>query len=265
MNFILHQATNIGRTHLLEYKNRQDACTIFNGLVFNRPIAIGVVCDGCSEGSNSEVGAQIGVSFLIRDTRSLLDMGVPVRVIPNILYQRLIEFLRQLVDGYNLESPVERANFVKNNLLFTVVGFIVTKETSVIFFAGDGTIVIDDLVRHLESNNLPIYPGYHLIDRNLLVNPSPLPNTFDTLPLITKQFKRLAIGSDAWKDESDLLKEIWGYKHPAGLQRKLNQWSKTDKRFKDDVTIITLEILESQEGASDASDSRRNQDPPQSS
>lgn len=265
LNFVIHQATHVGRDHLLQFKNRQDACLTFDGQVSNRKVAIGIVCDGCSEGINSETGALLGTNFLIREIKVLLEQGVPIKVIPNVLYPRLVEFLSHLVSGYYFDNPADRVNFIKNTLLFTVVGFIAKEDVSIIFYAGDGTLVIDDLIRHLDSSNRPSYPAYHLVDRKMLESPTPLPATFDTIPLLTKQIKRLAIGSDAWKDEPKLLKEIWGFKHPSGLQRRLNQWSKTDKRFKDDVTIITLEFLEPKEGVSDASNSGRNQDPPKPS
>src|SRR3989338_6242050 len=148
MNFVIHQATHIGRDHLLEFKNRQDAHLTFEGNLSGKKVGIGIVTDGCSEGNNSETGATLGANFLIREIKVLIEQGVPLKVLPNVLYSRLLDFLRLLVGNYVFDNPSDRVNFIKNTLLFTVVGFIVTDEASLIFYAGDGTIVIDDLVRY---------------------------------------------------------------------------------------------------------------------
>lgn len=239
-------ATHIGRAHLLSFQNRQDAYSTFEGNIYDYPVRVGVICDGCSEGRKSEVGAGLAADFLVREIVFLLERNVPVSAIPKIAYSQLLMFLRDLLQGYRFSNYADRVNFIQHHLLFTVVCFIVTDTDASVFLTGDGTIIINDERYLVESDNKPLYPAYHLVDcTSLEESASTLPASFDVWPIERGQLHRLAIGSDAWHQEQDLLEQIWNYSHPAGLQRKINQWSKKERRFADDVTIITLEIHDS--------------------
>lgn len=244
----VRRATHIGRSHLLNFTNCQDALALFDGELNYQRLIIGIVCDGCSEGTNSEVGANLASAYLIREIVQLLKQGVPATVIPNLLYTGLVDFLRGILSGYSFANSNDRVAFIRDNMLFTVVGFIMTDNETVVFITGDGTIIVNDDVTFVDANNRPSYPGYHLVERSALeVDASALPTNFDVEVFSTDEVFRLAIGSDAWADEPQLIDQIWGYKHPAGLQRRINQWSKTDKKFRDDVSIITVEIIETPE------------------
>lgn len=247
-DYVVRKAIHIGRGHLVDLVNRQDAIALFDGQINAKRTVIGIICDGCSEGTTSEVGANLASAFLVRETSSLLEQGVPVSVVPNVLYPELLNFLRQVCSAYPFANPADYVTFIKNTLLFTVVGFVLTEVETVVFTAGDGTIVVNDQPIYIDADNRPSYPAYHLVDRSVLDHQaSPLPEGFDSSVYKTSDLLHLAIGSDAWKEEQDLIDQIWGFYHPSGLQRRINKWSK-DHRFRDDVSIITVEVMKTSEG-----------------
>lgn len=244
--FVVRKAKHVGRGHIRKGTNCQDANAFFKGVIKGQETIIAIGCDGCSEGTDSEVGATLGTQFMIREVLGLLNKGVPVNVVPDVLYQRLLEFLRGItVNGYDFLSPRDKVNFIRDHLLFTVVGCIVTEEEAILFSAGDGTFVINDEIVFIKQNNAPYYPAYHLVERSYLeASASDLPATFATSIVDRSSLKKLAVGSDAWHDERKLLQEIWEFNNPAGLQRKINVWSEKSKKFEDDVSIITIEVFD---------------------
>src|SRR5687767_1931545 len=251
--FEVRKGTHIGRGHLIDFINRQDAHQLFDGQINDQRVIIGIICDGCSgeEGQkknmSSEVGATLGSTFLIRETIALLKRNISTTYIPIVLYPNLIRFLKNTLDQYSFVDPIDKVTFIEHHLLFTVIGFVLTPENTVTFIAGDGTLVINNEARFIDSDNKPMYPAYHLVDRSLLQESSSrLPNGFEVNFYKTDEIKNLAIGSDAWKGEPELIDQIWGFKNPSGLQRRLNVWSNKEKRFKDDVTIITVEVFETE-------------------
>lgn len=243
--FVVRKGRHIGRGHLLKGTNCQDAISLFHGDVRGTETVIGIICDGCSEGTASEVGAALASEFLVREGLALVGRNVPLHLIPDILYGELLEFLRYQVNaGYKFVSMGDRVNFIKNHLLFTVMGCIVQPGEAKLFVAGDGVVVINNDHIFIDQNDLAPYPAYHLIDKNALeASASAIPTTFDVYEP-EGDFFRLAIGSDAWLQEKPLLYQAWGHKNPAGLQRQMNVWSEREKRFNDDTSLITIELAQ---------------------
>lgn len=232
-----------GRGHVLGDQNCQDALAIDSGILNNAPFVIGVIADGCSEGKASEVGANLAANYLTAQIYYLLSRNVPPSVIPSVLYGDLLGMLKDMTGRYNFRHPAQRVNFIKDNLLFTAIGFIITPSESVVFAAGDGVIVINDEVIERQQDNKPTYIAYHMIERQYLEeSASALPQGFDVYNLDMVSLQRLAIGSDAWFGERELLDQVWQHTgHERKLQRQMNIWSK-NKRFYDDASIVTLEI-----------------------
>jgi hypothetical protein len=250
----IQKAIHIGRSHILNYVNRQDVLTLFNGQIHEQHVVIGIICDGCSEGVASEMGAHLACDYLVRKSVNLLTQNVATKTIPRILYEELLEYM----DGVLRKTPFKNLSdniiFIKDHLLFSVIGFIATESELMIFVAGDGIFIINDYTNLIDADDKALYPAYHLLDRSVLdVSASTLPENFDVYVYDLHSIKRWAIGSDAWLQERELLDHIWGFKHPVGLQRRINQWSRIDKRFKDDVSIITVEVYETSEEDDNAS------------
>ncbi len=245
-SFILNKAVRLGRNHGIVSKNCQDAIGVFDGEQNGNRLLYGIICDGCSEGASSEVGANLAKNFLVREIFDQLEKGTSLYDLPEILYWNLIANLRSVVDNIRFRTPADRIDFIKNNLLFTVVGFVVTPKETLIFITGDGLYIANDLIVHVDANDEALYPGYHLVDRSALLAPptTVLPTNFDYEVYQTPLLFRIAIGSDAWKQEQELLYQIWGLgrKDKSELQRKINRWSDKEHRFKDDVSLITVEM-----------------------
>ena len=245
-SFILNKAVRLGRNHGIVSKNCQDAIGVFDGEQNGNRLLYGIICDGCSEGASSEVGANLAKNFLVREIFDQLVKGTSLYDLPEILYWNLIANLRSVVDNIRFRTPADRIDFIKNNLLFTVVGFVVTPKETLIFITGDGLYIANDLIVHVDANDEALYPGYHLVDRSALLAPptTVLPTNFDYEVYQTPLLFRIAIGSDAWKQEQELLYQIWGLgrKDKSELQRKINRWSDKEHRFKDDVSLITVEM-----------------------
>jgi hypothetical protein len=214
----------IGRDHIQRQTNCQDSYAVIE----TDEYAVGVVCDGCGEGRRSEVGAALAANFLTERMIALLRQGVTLRELSEILYAQTVEFLRGLI---HLVRPSDVLCFIKDQLLFTTLGFVATDEGGLIFAAGDGLINFDEKINIRDENNRPNYIAYNLLDL-------PIQPRFDVFSL-RAEWRRLAIASDGF--EPALLPQVWGHTHPRGLQRKLNVWSDQERRFRDDATLIVVE------------------------
>ena len=236
-----------GRAHIQSNRNRQDSMKTGTLQVRDKVFYYGFVCDGCSEGLSSEIGAGLAAEYLGRQTEMLLKQRVQITKIPTILHKRTVGFLKEILGKISFDSPRSRVEYIKNNLLFTVLGYIFTDsdEESIIFYQGDGVFVVNDTTTVLDENDYPHYIGYSLVDRKY-IDPSAtaLPTDFEVLAFSGSQISKLAIASDALKEEPDFIaNELWGYENPMGLQRRVNVWSLNNHKFQDDLSVITLEKI----------------------
>ncbi len=238
----VRSAQIIGRSHLLANKNCQDALIKGSLEVHGKKIYYGVICDGCGSGINSEVGARLGAAYLGQQIESLLKSRTSLDKIPHILHKRILGFFKGMLGQIPFDSASSRNNFIGDNLLFTILGFIYTEDEVIIFAQGDGVLVVNDQVTVRDENNQPNYIAYDLVGRQ---------SEFDVFKFAGALVSKLAISSDALVDEQDFVGELWENSHPFGLQRKVNVLSNEEHRFKDDLSVIVLEVTY------DASDSGR--------
>ena len=219
-----------GRDHLLRRVNCQDSV----GIRQLETAVIGIVCDGCGSGKHSEVGAKLVTEYLLNQAEYLLDEGVTLDALPRLLYAQTLTYLDGLLSTVDATRQLE---FINDYLLFTIQGVIITGAEGVIFSAGDGMVLVNEDLQIRDEDNQPNYIAYHLIDPRYL-NGDVLPETFD-YQLLANDWQRLAIATDGF--EPELFHDIWGFRNPRVLQRKMNVWSDREHRFKDDATIITIE------------------------
>lgn len=231
----------IGRGHLLASRNCQDSLKTFSFTLQDKIYHVGWISDGCSKGAYSEVGSTLATQFLTNQSVLYLKDGVPLEAIPLFLFEDLLIFLRQNLTSQNLPTPQDQAQYVNDYLLFTLVGFLIGPKSSQVMAYGDGLVIINDQIYRRDFQDESDYPGYLLLDPRYL-NPSRrlLPSGFDIYPLKTADIQKLAIGSDAWLSDFDLLDHIWGHSHPNQIQRNLNIWS-DQKRLADDASLIVVE------------------------
>ncbi len=235
----------IGHDHIARRINCQDGYALLQ----TDDYVIGIVCDGCGEGKHSEIGAKLAAQYLAGQILALLEEGTLLSELPQLLHTRLIAYLDELVQ---VSQPLQPLQFIRENLLFTTLGVVCTKQESLLFAAGDGTILINDTLHRINQNNKPAYIAYNLIKPEML-GEFTMPQSFEVFPC-EPGWQRLAIASDGFDD--DLFPDVWGLANIRGLQRKLNVWSDRDRRFRDDATIITVERVAVPEGEKVNDDAR---------
>lgn len=116
-----------------EHDRNQDA---IGWLQKDPDTVFGVVCDGCGEKSGSHVGSTISVELL---AQSFSEMSSTLRATAFVreLQKRYLEKLSGIANflGGALRT---RDSAIEEYLLCTIVGFFITKRTSIVFAAGDG-------------------------------------------------------------------------------------------------------------------------------
>ena len=234
-----------GSAHSVFGLNCQDAMATSQLQISGGNYYFGVVADGCSEGAKSEVGAQLAVAFIISRIEALIKEGVPILTIPDILYIQLLDYLKTVIDGYNRadQDYAKTVAFIRDHLLFTLIGFVVGPKDTIIFAIGDGVVVLNDFVDVRDEQNFPSYPAYHLIDpRYLRADRSTIQKRFSVYSAETANLHRLAVATDAWQSELLLLMNFLGASTPLNVQRQMNVVAKDKSRFRDDATVILVNI-----------------------
>jgi hypothetical protein len=120
----------------------------------NEKYNIGLVADGCGSGSNSEVGAQLGLKYLSRKIIEQIDSNWQIN-----LKEDLQNYSKQIA---NLHSDNPKA-FIENFLLYTIIGFVERNNKVTLFSYGDGVIIIDDQIKIINQDNRPKYVNNELI------------------------------------------------------------------------------------------------------
>ena len=239
-HFILKAGSVPGKDHLFRQANCQDKYCWGSFEVGGKLYQAGIVCDGCGSAEGSEVGAALLAEFSLGELRRLLERGCRLEELPGKLYQAGLHFLKELaclVLGEKASSG-QVTEFTGRYLLATVLGFVLNEDQTLLFAAGDGLLIVNDLVECRDEDNRPSYLAYGLLGPDQLTGTAPLRQGFDFRVLPTASIERLAVWTDGF--DPALSAEIWKLGGPRGLQRKLNIWSKR-KLFSDDTTGITLE------------------------
>jgi len=146
-----------GARHLRVGRNGQDAAAAWAG---DGAGAI-VVCDGCSAGASSEVGARLGAQLVIELLRgALLEQARPRDVWP-VVRAQLVATLARLADA----MPGDRERIVHDHFLFTIVAAAWRDDEVAVWALGDGGYALGDRTRVLGpfADNQPPYVGYDLL------------------------------------------------------------------------------------------------------
>jgi len=170
-------ATVTGARHLRVARNGQDAAVAAAGA---SPSGAGwtaaVVCDGCSAGASSEVGARLGAALALASLVRRLAVGDPVG--PDLwagVRREVIEALAALVD----RMGEDRVQIVVDHFLFTIVAAAATRERAEVWAIGDGAYAFGGHTHRLGpfadnqppsthqlgpfADNQPPYLGYALL------------------------------------------------------------------------------------------------------
>jgi hypothetical protein len=133
---------------------------------------IGIVCDGCGSGQDSEVGAKTAA------------MLVNTSIIRHLMYTPLPKIWPGVKNEvcshiHTFSLAMESGDAVKNviatKFLFTVVGFVIQPEVTVAFWLGDGYHAIrgiessdpEILIHEPAEGNCPPYLAYNLVNTSI--------------------------------------------------------------------------------------------------
>ena len=152
-----------GARHVRSARNGQDAAVT----LVARDVAVAVVCDGCSSGASSEVGARLGATLVARALIARLVRGERASDPQTWTAVRaeVVAMLRSIAaDDRNDRNATD--GFVRDHLLFTIVVAAVTRDEAAVWAIGDGAYVVDGETRTLGpfANNEPPYLAYDLYD-----------------------------------------------------------------------------------------------------
>lgn len=147
-----------GARHQRDARNGQDAaCTWSQG-----SLAIAVVCDGCSSGASSEVGARLGAAMFVRALAVRLLDGQPVldAATWNDARADVVSVLSELVGGL----AGDRDRVIHDHALFTIVATAVSGDDAAVWALGDGAYSFGETTHVIGpfEDNAPPYVAYDL-------------------------------------------------------------------------------------------------------
>lgn len=151
----------LGREHRRRGRGSQDAAAVS----FTDGIACAVVCDGCSSGEASEVGAQLSARWLATHAPRLRAAYEDDDALAEAVLAGLAAHLGRVAD--ELAGGGARAPIVASMLLATMlVALIDAREggRAVVLGVGDGLFAVNDAVRAVgDGGSAPAYPAYRLL------------------------------------------------------------------------------------------------------
>jgi len=148
-------ATVTGARHLRVARNGQDAAAAASGPGW----AAAVVCDGCSAGAYSEVGARLGAALVVAALSRRLASGEGIDWAD--VRAEVVHALAALAD----RMGGDRVQSVIDHFLFTIIAVAATRDGASVCAIGDGTYAFDGASRVLGpfADNQPPYLGYALL------------------------------------------------------------------------------------------------------
>jgi hypothetical protein len=229
-----------GRAHVAAGRNNQDAfcwLSTADGVV-------AVVCDGCSSGPHSEVGAQLGARLFVQAATRFLSSSLDVAELLEQVGQDVLERLRVLAREMSTDAS-SLSRTVTDHFLFTIVGVLITAGGATSFSLGDGLVVLNGERTELGPfpNNEPPYLGYALLpsapDRRASAR---VPFTIHrSMP--TSDVQSLVLGTDgAIELETQFWKDDRFFKNPDMIRRRLTVLSRSARGglLSDDTTLVVI-------------------------
>jgi hypothetical protein len=173
-DFIISGGSVRGTDHIRKGINNHDAIHMSYDAASDS--VIGVVCDGCGSGQDSEVGAK---------TAALL---VSTSIARNLIYTPIAKIwpgVRQEVCSHihtfalAMENGDAVRQVIATKFLFTIVGFVINPQETVMFWIGDGYhsvagVVGEDGEQNIKTyvhepaaGNCPPYIAYNLVNTSV--------------------------------------------------------------------------------------------------
>ncbi len=257
----------IGRSHLVSGKNNQDAYYV----VVTENIIITIVCDGCSSGSHSEVGAKIGARLIVE----AMIRHLQGELLPDNFWEKVKQDVLEELENLARSMGGIITQTVSDYFLFTVVGVLLTPTIATLFSWGDGVIIVNGeiLTNEIFPGNAPPYLGYGILAKNNIsyitenchnfkINQQLPINEVESILIATDgAIDLMKIGDRQLPGKSEIIGSIsqfWQeekyFKNPDNLRRKLalinREITKLDKQsnqiikepglLPDDTTLIVI-------------------------
>jgi len=160
MNTIKATAAAVtGARHRNMARNGQDAAAAWNA----GDAGAVVVCDGCSSGTSSEVGARLGARVAIGVLARRLADGA--RADDPALWQAVRAGVVRALVAVLEHVRGDRTDAIAEYFLFTIVAAAATRDTGAVWAIGDGAYAIDHVTRTLGPfpDNQPPYLAYEIL------------------------------------------------------------------------------------------------------
>lgn len=147
--------TQHGTSHSSEGCNNQDAMSLF----INKEAIIGVLCDGCSSGSDimalnpwsfAENGAQL-LSILVGRHIQELWRGQDFSELAAEISQYCLADLKSLLNLLAGNRPDLREHLLQQIFMATILAVLITPEKYCVFHCGDGLVAINGKFTELNS------------------------------------------------------------------------------------------------------------------
>ena len=207
-----------GARHARSGRNGQDAVATWA----EGDATVLVVCDGCSAGASSEVGARLGARLVCTAAARRLRAGAAVDDLA--MWNAVRDEVVRVIGGIVEHVGGDRAAVVADAWLFTIVAAATRGGRAAIWAIGDGAYAIDGRVTQLGPcpDNAPPYLAYDLLG-------DPRPAHFAVVPA---GWGSLAVATDGAL-EIDLARLIAPRfaSHPDALRRQLALFARPEQRI----------------------------------
>lgn len=221
----------MGNGHKINGINCQDATGQYKDI-------LKVVCDGCSEGVHSEIGAKLFCKMLIEKYRRFYEMGKKYINVPELITTVMDELVNMIG-----KTPQD----IKDYLSFTILVMEKIPDTvySYVYHCGDGYILYDagDGVqfKKLDCGEYPMYLAYNYIPGDMMkqYKDGVLISTYES-----ESYKNVGVASDGIRfvverDDGDPLKEEFKTILNSGKDMKMKLFfNRNENIFQDDFSIV---------------------------
>lgn len=221
----------MGCSHKEGSINCQDATGEYNGI-------FKVVCDGCSEGQHSEIGAKLFCKLLVDRYKNFVEKGKKYIDVPALMMSVMDELVQLIGD-----NPED----IKDYLSFTTL--VVEKDpesnNAWVNYCGDGYIIVnkDDsiLFKKLDCGKYPKYLSYNYVDGSHMADYK------DGVSIDVIEFEditNIGVASDGIRfvadlEDGDQLKEEFKQVLLSGKDMRMKLFFNRNERiFQDDFSVV---------------------------
>lgn len=206
-----------GAHHRRTGRNGQDAAATWTG----PGAGVAVVCDGCSAGAGSEVGARLGAELVIAAASRELARGARAGAIWPAVQEHVAGTLGRLAAAMS----GDRTRIVRDHFLFTIVAAAYAGDEVAVWALGDGAYALGGRARVLGPfpDNQPPYLAYTLL------GDAPAPH----LEVADARCGSVLVATDGAAELGlDALGPADAHlRHPDALRRRLAVLARADERI----------------------------------